>query len=81
MLREPMAGRKFMKMMAPVLGLDRVSGIVGMRITAQRDDVTVVEVDMVAGESKADISVDPEPANETAIRTRKYTVTVTEVIE
>ena len=81
MSQEQMTGRNFIRMMRPVLGLEGVPGIREMRITAEHNDVTIVEVDMIARPDMDKINAEPEPANETAIRTRKYTVTVTEVIE
>lgn len=51
-------GKDFIKMIAPILGIDDFDGIRKIEISAPFNDVTVVNVEMLPKESNSDIAVE-----------------------
>ena len=81
MTHKPIIGSDFIRMMKPILGLEGVQGIREIRITAEYNQAAIVKVSMIAKPDFEKATVEEYGSGEPEIKTRRYTVTVTEVME
>lgn len=54
-LSKAILGRDFIKMIAPILGIDNIGGIRSIEISAAFDDVTTVKIEMLPSQTDADL--------------------------
>lgn len=72
-------GRDFIKMIAPVLGLQSVKGIRSIAIRAAHNDVTSVDIECIPSADFNGVTVNDVTDCETV--GRKFIVEVTEVVD
>ena len=81
MMSRKMTGRDFIKMMRPILGLEKTPSIRRLKIHADAHDVTWCEVEVLPNVSPDAISVEEAHDQSEPPEVRKYIITVEPVSE